>query len=73
MFNFRLALASHLLLFFHLFDDDGPPEGGPSKEYASVREFDEFPLKTTLLLSSNFIMTKFSMGTDLLICQRGKM
>ena len=42
------------------------------EEDASVGEFDEFPLKTTLLIPSDVLMTKFSLGMDWSIRWWGK-
>ena len=72
VFNFRFSLASLLLFFLLLFDDDGPPGGEPFKEDAPVRGFERFSLNATLLLSSDVLMTRFSLGTNWSILQRGK-
>jgi len=55
-----------------LFYDDGPPEGRALEDGASVEEVAELPLNTTLLLSSDILMTKFSLGINWSILQPGK-
>ena len=63
----------HLLpLFSLLFGDDDPLGGRVLEKGASIEEAEELPLNTTLLLLSDVLMTKFSLGIDWSILRRGK-
>ena len=72
IFNFWFSLASPLLFFLLLFDHDVPPRGEPVEENAPIRGFERFSLNTTLLLQSDVLMTRFSLGTNWSILLRGK-
>ena len=53
----------HLLpLFSLLFCDDDPPGGRALDDVAFIEEAEELPLNTTLLLSSDALMTRFSLA-----------
>ena len=62
MFNFLLTFINPLLFFFLLFNDD--PKCGVLEEDASVVGFEGFSLDTTILLLSDVLMTRFSLGMD---------
>ena len=59
------------LLLPPFYSDDDHPGGRVLEKGASIEDA-ELPLSTTLLLSSDVLMTKFSLGIDWSILRRGK-
>jgi len=57
----NLALLSS---FYLSCDDDGPPGGRALEDGVSIEEAQELPFEATLLLPSDDLMTKFSLGID---------
>ena len=58
-------ISSYYPFFFCLFQDsDGPPGGGTPKVGIFVKGFEKLPLKTTILLLRDALITKFSLCID---------